>query len=744
MLKRIQAPIPLMLTGSVTSFILVALAVYLATHTPWLGLELSYDEGQALPRVMEINNPDITGSLHVGDHLASISLEDASRTASLKGFQLRVEPPSYATFSEHNALLEREDTLASLLKQPKVSVTTSTGNTVGLEVQQRRPISSLGYEFWLFNLFGLVAWNISLAVWAIRPRETAAQLLCSSGAGFFIATLFNSIYKSRELALPQELFLAYSRANHLGLSIMLFSLLALMAYYPRRITRISPAIYLLPLFVFHQVNETFQWIEWPFHAYYVPVFLLYLAGVVVAIYQWRISASFPLDRAALKWMLVSIFIIMGLGMAIYFLPLALFGEAAFPQWAMVGTASLLYIGFAFGIVRYRLFDVDRWWLAIWAWFLGGLTIVAFDFALISVINIHPTAALAIAVILVGWIYFPLRQIAWKKLHPNIVDQDDLLTSHVEQIVQAMPPQRTDHLWMRLLLNAYKPAHANIISKRTKSVSLSDNGALMVVPLLIATGAIQLTLPGHGSRLFSMKDRKHIEGLLVIAKRILAAHESERFAVQRERERIVRDLHDDVGGHLLTLLRRAPSQELEKPAHKALKALRESMRILDGNPLQDLTVSLEDMKVEVEEKLTNTDVALYWQQSIEDDSLEITMRQAINLNHILSEAVNNAIEHANTKHLQIRFAADTKNIALTVENDGARKPGPDKKLTRGRGLNNMSVRTSELGGHFKFSIENSNAKVFATIPVTATQLPQSLDSSITIRPSAGVPPVNRCS
>lgn len=718
MFDRIQAPIPLMLTGSVASFVLVALAIYLATQTPWLGLALSYDENQQLPLIEKIDNPGTTGNLQVGDHLASIRLEDSSSAVSLGGFRLRVEPPSYATFAGHNALLEREGKIAALLKHQRVWVTTATGNTAALKVRPQRPISSLGYEFWLFNLFGLIAWNISLAVWAIRPRETAARLLCSSGAGFFFATLFNSIYKSRELALPQELFLAYSRANHMGLAIMLFSLLALMAYYPRRITRLSPAIYLTPLLIFHQTNETFQWIEWPFHAYYLPVFLLYLAGVVVAIYQWRISTNVPLDRAALKWMLVSIFIIMGLGMAIYFLPLALFGEAAFPQWAMVGTASLLYIGFAFGIVRYRLFDVDRWWLAIWAWFLAGLTIVVFDFALISIINIHPTAALAIAVILVGWIYFPLRQIAWKKLHPDIHDQDDLLTSQVERIVQAMPPQRTDHSWMRLLVDTYKPANTNVSSQLAESVRLSDNGAIMVVPLLLTTGAIQLTLPNHGSRLFSMKDRKHTEGLLIIAKRILAAHEAERFAVQRERERIVRDLHDNVGGHLLSLLRRAPSKEFEQPAHKALKALRETMRILDGNPLQDLTVCLQDMKAEAGEKLIDTNIALSWHQTLDDDSLEITMRQAININHILSEAVNNAIEHASSTHIEIRFESDEKNITLKVINDGATRINPDKKLTRGRGLNNMSVRTSELGGHFEFNIESGCAIMFASIPVNA--------------------------
>lgn len=346
--------------------------------------------------------------------------------------------------------------------------------------------------------------------------------------------------------------------------------------------------------------------------------------------------------------------------------------------------------------------------------IGG----GFDLALVTLLKMQPTIALGIALIAVGWIYFPLRQLVWRKLQPASPDSEFRLADQIERIAQAMPAQHTDPFWIRLLEEAYQPANIFISNHPSDSVKLLNNGSAVLVPLLNTDGTVRLTFPNRGRRLFSVRDRKHLESLLTIAKRILTVHEAEMAAVQRERERIVRDLHDDVGGHLMTVLRRAPSEELESPARKALKGLRESMRVLDGNPLQDVRMVLEDMKAEVEEKLEGTGVRLLWQQSLEDDSLEITMRQAININHILSEAVSNALEHAESTNLSIHFKSDQETITLKVTNDGAKALEPNQKLLRGRGLNNMHVRASELGGRLTFAIDGSEAKVVAVLPINS--------------------------
>ena len=98
-------------------------------------------------------------------------------------------------------------------------------------------------------------------------------------------------------------------------------------------------------------------------------------------------------------MFLSILITMGMGLVVYFLPVALnLPPVAHPS-TMVGLVVTLYIGFALGILRYRLFQLERWWFMAWAWFLGGLAVLLVDVAVISASGLNQAEALALAVII---------------------------------------------------------------------------------------------------------------------------------------------------------------------------------------------------------------------------------------------------------------------------------------------------------------------------------------------------------
>ena len=717
-LKTIKplAPVPAMLLGMVVSMVLVVLAASYAVSHPWLGLSFDYDEVSQRPLITQVHRSDLASHLNEGDVIRSIKSKDQLQQVYLFGFVPGIEPPSFATFQEHNDYLAREDSIARILAGNDVLFELQNGRSVSVSLLESRPLSSLPYEFWLFNLFGLLAWSIGLAVFAVRPAIVAARLLALSGFGFYLATLFNSIYLSREFALPQQEFLVLSRLNHFGLSVMLFALLALMAYFPRRISRFSPLWVIFPVGIVIQLNEWQQWFQWPVHAYYLPIFILYMAGVGVAIYQWRLSRSNPLDRAALKWMLLAIFIIMGLGLSIYFVPIALVGTEIFPQWAMVGIASLLYIGFAFGIVRYRLFDVQRWWLKVWGWFLVGLAIVGLDLLMILVLKVQPLVALSVAVISIGWIYFPIRQVLLNRLARLTGTDDHRLVDQVEAMAQTIPGRDSNSRWQQVLVNQFSPAGVDYDEEVVDAVHLEHNGAVMAVPLVAGVGTLRLTYPDYGRRLFSLSDVDYVQSLLQISRRILAVHEVEIQAVKEERQRIVRDLHDDVGGHLLTLLRQAPSESYEKLTRNALQALREAMKAMDSQAQQRLIDCLEDWRVELEQRVNDHRINLLWRLKVEDSDTEISVRQAINIGRILSESVSNALQHAQPSYIIVQTEVSDTAIIMRIENDGVAAVPEDRSVDRGRGLNNMLTRATELGGKFDFSEKGGVAKAYAILPL----------------------------
>ncbi|WVM87743.1 hypothetical protein UMZ34_14740 [Halopseudomonas pachastrellae] len=98
-----------------------------------------------------------------------------------------------------------------------------------------------------------------------------------------------------------------------------------------------------------------------------PLLAWFAVDILFACIQWRWTRYEPVARARLKWLLAAWF-----AGAFGYLLLVIFPQViGYPSvahqthaWAFF---VLTYLGIALGIVRYRLFDLDRWILL--AWFL---------------------------------------------------------------------------------------------------------------------------------------------------------------------------------------------------------------------------------------------------------------------------------------------------------------------------------------------------------------------------------------
>src|SRR5690606_22374925 len=119
--------------------------------------------------------------------------------------------------------------------------------------------------------------------------------------------------------------------------------------------------------VLQQINENIQIWDLPLHSFYLPLIVYYLLGAIFVFLQWRSARDTPLDRAALRWRCLAILIAMGAGLVAYFLPVAFNLSPIVNPSTMVGLVISLYLGFALGILRYKLFQLERWWFTAWAW-----------------------------------------------------------------------------------------------------------------------------------------------------------------------------------------------------------------------------------------------------------------------------------------------------------------------------------------------------------------------------------------
>jgi signal transduction histidine kinase len=169
------------------------------------------------------------------------------------------------------------------------------------------------------------------------------------------------------------------------------------------------------------------------------------------------------------------------------------------------------------------------------------------------------------------------------------------------------------------------------------------------------------------------------------------------AVAAERERIYRDLHDDVGAKLLSLVYRAATPESADLARSALQDLRDVVSTSQQGNL-DLAAVCADWRAECEERLSDAGVALDWRQSGSFEGHDLTQPQALNLGRILREAVSNLIKHAQAGQAWVEISLDAEALTLAIRDDGIGCAGNSLRPP-GRGVRNMAQRASRIGATF---------------------------------------------
>lgn len=209
-------------------------------------------------------------------------------------------------------------------------------------------------------------------------------------------------------------------------------------------------------------------------------------------------------------------------------------------------------------------------------------------------------------------------------------------------------------------------------------------------------------------------------------------ESER-AVSAERERLMREMHDGVGGQLAGTLAlvesgRATSASIAASLRESLDDVRllcDSLDLGEG----ELGVFLGAIRARLERRVREHGVRFVWQVAdlprVElagsDSSLEIL--------RILQEALTNVLRHAGAASVIVRGRArrasdGREGVELAICDDGA---GFDAAAApAGRGLSNMRKRAEGLGGSLEIAREGGFTVVRLWLPLAGSASPQEID------------------
>ena len=700
-------------------------SLWYSLRQPWLGLtfEPASDGIGLVIRRVDARGAG-AGILSPGDRLLSIAGTDGA-WMQLRSRDLIDDPDEHPHFSGYNLFLERQSRLSRILRSEVVRFRLGDGREVRIQPLPNPPWRSLSGRFWICQAFAFLTLMISTAVWSLQRQPLTTRLLLISGIGLFIGAVSASLYLGRELALDGEAFRWLSTANFSGNRLFAVAGLALLCIYPDEVVPRSWVSTLATLESGYLFNLIGQWLEPPVHAYYFDFLLLASLAVIVSLRAWLVSRDKPLHRATLKVLLLPILLSVALVMGVYVLPTIVSGAPLMDVSGSYMLLLIMYAGLAFGVARYRLFNIERWWVRSWLWFLIGMAIMGLDFLVISLLHWSPEVSLVVSLLLVSWLYFPLRQWFWERLlHRRSLPMETYLSELVAHFIKPGRDEEDERFWKNLLHRAFLPVSMDVVASPVNRVYLSEDGTRLRVPFFETTRSLELRLPDRGSRLFDQEDAKLAQSLFDMARRARAQRQAYQLGVEDERRRIMRDLHDDVGGRLLSLVHSSRDEEASRLAREALDSLREVIYFtLEGGSKIALGDLLGRWRAQLRERLERAGVRLLWSWDAGCDGIMLEARDALSLSRILYEGTSNALCHAEPRRISIEGRLNEHELVITITNDGAAHPAYDTGRSGfgGKGMHNIRERAEEMGGKAEFRQEGDRFIVHLYFPLAKTGL-----------------------
>jgi signal transduction histidine kinase/ligand-binding sensor domain-containing protein len=186
-------------------------------------------------------------------------------------------------------------------------------------------------------------------------------------------------------------------------------------------------------------------------------------------------------------------------------------------------------------------------------------------------------------------------------------------------------------------------------------------------------------------------------------------------LEKERSRIARDLHDQLGANLMQVAllgelaesdKHLP-EEVEGHARQIYETARETTKALDEivwavNPSNDTLDGLVNYICKYAQEYYEL-AGLRYRIEVPAELPTLTLQPEVRHNLFLAakEAVNNVVKHAQASSAWLRLKIEPDRFTIEIEDDGRGLGGMNEKSGR-NGLRNMRKRLEDVGGSFSIA------------------------------------------
>jgi two-component system, NarL family, sensor histidine kinase DevS len=695
------APVTSLAAAVALGLAVVTGVLMLALGQPWLGLKFAPGKDGAAVVVVRAGGPG--KEIPVGTMIAEA--RSGADAMTLEPLDLTIEPDGViGDYDTYRRFIARQDRLARIQESAEVSLTTPDGRVFTvLPDRDGRPLAALPADFWVGLAVGLAAWLVSAAVFAFRPGDADARYLLLSGAATLIFAPAAVIYTTREMAVDGMVFRWASDLNFFGGSLFAASFVALLLHYPRRLAPAWVGIGVVALFVAWFVAQQVDVFESKIFARRFLVMLGVAATFALAGVHWFGTRRDPVGRAALQWFLLSW--VLGTGLfALFILLPQTFGVDTTP---VQGYAFLLFLlvygGLAFGILRYRLFDLGDWWRRVVVWTVSVLLLILLDLFFLFGLHFSTGTSLALSLLIAGVVWLPVRAWVWTRFATRQDPHMGNVLSRVTDIALEPPGgKHQEERWKELLASVFDPLEIASAEGTVPSAVIERDGLVMSLPRVGTIPALRLEYARGGRGLFTPRDSALAMELVTMLDHGMKSRTAYGQGVEEERARIARDIHDNIGAQLLAALHSKDAASKDAKIRETLADLRDVINNATTHHVP-IDETLAELRIETADRLAAAGVELEW-TSEAGDSPHPGAAVTHALRSIIREAVSNVIRHSGATRAAISVRSQPGWLLLEITDNGV---GFDPVgIHDGHGISNIQARLSGL--HGTLALENTGA------------------------------------
>jgi signal transduction histidine kinase len=258
-------------------------------------------------------------------------------------------------------------------------------------------------------------------------------------------------------------------------------------------------------------------------------------------------------------------------------------------------------------------------------------------------------------------------------------------------------------------------------------------SVLAPPLTMFGILFEIALQGHRLNQEAEEARSDLErqvleqdASLLRSSRLLR-HQERLIAIDAERQRLLRDMHDGVGGvltHLLLDVRenRLTSREIEQGLQSSVDDLRNMASAIDaGN--EPIDEALAMFQERMAGRLARSGITLDYRCTLPIPAPSLDVRRLLSLYRLLQEGIANSLRHASATRIELAVnPGEDGAIHVILSDDGKGfEPGTASGAAgEGRGLANIRRRADQMGGRIAIeSAPGHGTRLILAIPIQTT-------------------------